>query len=268
MIFYTSKLFTRNWKSSKDIKALILLIHGLGDHSGRYEYLVKYLTKWGAHITAIDLHGHGKSSGKRGHIPSYNLVFNDISNAIIKLKKVNNTLPVFLYGHSMGGNLVINYSLRENSNINGIIASSPAIRPAFTSSTLKLMLAKILYPIYPSLTLNSGLELTGISRDKSIIEAYKNDPLVHSHVSIRLALDILKNGEWALENSQKLKIPGLILHGDKDILTDHDASKTFANKSSVCKFNSFKGGYHELHNDIDKEIVFSKITDWLSEVIA
>ena len=79
----------------------------------------------------------------------------------------------------------------------------------------------------------------------------------------RLGLD----GEWALEKSQKLKIPGLILHGDKDILTDHDASKTFANKSSVCKFNSFKGGYHELHNDIEKELVFSSIVDWISNII-
>ena len=265
---YKSKLFSSNWQSKQNTKAQILLIHGLGDHSGRYKHLVEYLTKWGADITAFDLYGHGKSIGKRGHINSYNIIMDEINYYLSKIKQENSNQPVILYGHSMGGNIVLNFCLKNSPNINAVIASSPAIHPAFKSSMLQLTLAKILYPIFPSLTIKNSLNLNTISRDKAIIEDYKKDPLVHNQISIKLGLDIIKHGEWALENSHKLHIPGLIIHGDKDEITDHDASQTFSNNSTNCTFKSFKDGYHELHNDIDKELVFSKISNWISTIIS
>ena len=267
MIRYKSKLFSSNWKSKQSTKVQILLIHGLGDHSGRYKHLVDHFTKWGADITAFDLYGHGKSIGKRGHISSYSILMDEINYYLDKIKEENSNQPVILYGHSMGGNIVLNYCLKNSPSINGMIASSPAIRPAFKSSSIQLTIAKILYPILPSLTINNRLNLYNISRDKAIIQKYKDDPLVHNQVSVKLGLDILKHGEWVLENSNRLHIPGLIIHGDKDEMTDHDASQTFSNNSTNCTFKSFKGGYHELHNDIEKELVFSNITDWISTII-
>ena len=256
-------LFQQCWKTEHPAKAQILLIHGLGDHSGRYSHLVNFLNNWGANITAIDLQGHGKSPGKRGHFHSYDSVMDDIENALQQLQREDDSLPVFLYGHSMGGNLVLNYCLSKNPQIQGVIATSPALRPTFKPPIYKTLPAKILYPILPGFTVPNGLDLKGVSRDHSVIDAYKNDPLVHDRISVQLAVDLLESGEWALENAHLLQLPALLIHGDVDSLTHHDTTKAFAQKSASSTFVSFPGAYHELHNDIDKEKAFERIAEWL-----
>ena len=258
-------LFQQCWKTEHPEKVQLLLIHGLGDHSGRYSHLVSFLNNWGASITAIDLQGHGRSPGKRGHFLSYDSVLDDIENVLQGLQREDNPAPVFLYGHSMGGNLVLNFCLRKNPQIQGVIATSPALKPAFNPPIYKTLPAKILYPFLPGLTVPNGLDVTGVSRERSVIDAYYNDPLVHDRVSVQLAMDLFESGKWALENAPLLQLPALLLHGDADTLTHHDSTKAFAQKSNASTFVSFPGAYHELHNDIDKEKAFEKIAEWLDK---
>ncbi|MDP6936456.1 MAG: alpha/beta hydrolase [Candidatus Marinimicrobia bacterium] len=260
-------LFQQAWKTKLPTKAHVLLIHGLGDHSGRFSHLVNFLNNWGANLTAIDLQGHGKSPGKRGHFHSYNSVMDDIERTLQKLQREADSLPVFLYGHSMGGNLVLNYCLRKCPQIKGVIATSPALKPAFKPPLYKTLPAKILYTILPGFTVPNGLDLTGVSREPSVIDAYKNDPFVHDRISVQLAVDLLDSGKWALENAHLLQLPALLLHGDADTLTHHDATKAFAQKSDSSTFESFTGAYHELHNDLDKEKVFDTIVEWLEKQV-
>ncbi len=261
----SQSLFQQSWKTEQQAKAHLLLIHGLGDHSGRYTHLINFLMTWGANLTAIDLQGHGKSPGKRGHFLSYNSVMDDIDYTLQSLQEENDGLPTFLYGHSMGGNLVLNFCLRKKPNISGVIAASPALKPAFTPPWYKILPAKILYTLLPQLTIPNGLDLMGVSRDQSVIEAYTKDPLVHDRISVQLAVDLLESGKWALDNAHKLQLPALLLHGDADSLTHHDSTESFTNNNKQAIFESFRGAYHELHNDWDKEEVFLKIGKWLEK---
>lgn len=259
------ELFIQDWSPEDDIKAVCILVHGLGDHSGRYTHLVKFLIESGIKVGAFDLRGHGRSQGKRGHSHSYNHLMDDIGLVLSHLWNVNPNLPVFLYGHSMGGNLVINYALRKQSDLVGVISASPALRPAFEPPALKIKAGRILYSILPSLTLNNELDLSGVSRDDTVITAYKADPLVHDRLSARLVIDLLDSGEWALDQAAKFSVPLLLMHGTDDKLTSHDVSHEFSQKTENCTFYSFSGLYHELHNEPEKDQVFTVIGEWLDE---
>ena len=192
----------------------------------------------------------------------------DIENVLTYFKNLNYGVPVFLYGHNMGGNLVINFILKRKAYMEGINAASPALRPAFEPLTLKIKGGRLLYSILQSLTLNNELDLAGVSRDEAVISAYKTDPLVHDRLSTHLVIGLLDSGEWALENAEQFVLPLLMLHGSDDRLTSHDASREFSEKTDNCSFYSFKGLYHELHNEPEKDQVFAVILEWMKDWIA
>ena len=245
----------------------IILIHGLGEHSGRYSILIEDFNKRNISVFAMDTRGHGQSSGKRGHSPSYLQLLDDIELFIEYVKKECPTQIFYLYGHSMGGHLVINYSLLKNTHfIKGIIATSPALRPAFTPPFLKIVLGKIFQKFIPSVTLNNGLDIDGVSRNADVIKAYENDPLNHDQLSILLGIELLKYGESALEDSKVPTLPMIIFHGKKDRLTSYIASKAFAEKNgSKVEFIGFENAYHEIHNEPEREQLFENIITWINK---
>ena len=249
-------------------KGIIVLVHGMGEHSGRYEKnLIPAFNTAGFGVIAFDHFGHGKTIGPRGHNPGYEAVLNSVQKMIEKAKELCNDKPVFLFGHSMGGNVVINYALRRPDEINGVIASSPFLKLAFEPPAWKLTLAKLFKKIAPGIAISSGLEVEAISRDAKIVEDYKNDKLNHDKVSPNFSLVFMETGEWALKNAHRLKIPMLLLHGTADRLTNFEASKQFAGKSDKVTFKSYEGGYHELHNDLCKEEELKDLLDWLNKHI-
>ena len=261
------ELFIQDWAPEIDCRALIVLVHGLGDHSNRYSHLIQFLTDNAVKVCSFDQRGHGRSQGKRGHSPTYQHLLDDIEIILEHSKNLNPGLPVFLYGHSMGGNLVINFALRHKPKITGVISASPALRPAFEPPTLKIKAGRILYNILPSITLSNELDLRGVSRDKTVISEYNQDPLVHDRLSARLAVDLLDFGEWALDNAAQFPLTLLIMHGTDDRLTCHAASQNFSQSYSKCRFNSFTGLYHELHNEPEKDQVFEVIGKWIDKRI-
>ena len=257
-------LFVRDYSVKKSSK-VILLIHGLGEHSGRYLSLIQEFNDKNISVFTVDIRGHGKSEGKRGHSPFYKQLINDIQYFI---HHVTNKIPnqqYFLYGHSMGGNLVINYSFKKDKKINGIIATSPCIKPEIYPSEIKLFFAKLVQKIVPSLTLSNGLDISGISRNSQVIENYTNDPLIHDRVSVQLALDIISSGIYALENAKDITIPVLIVHGKNDRLTSYNSSEELVRNSGAnIKFIGFKQAYHEIHNEPEKEELLRNIFDWIN----
>ena len=168
----------------------------------------------------------------------------------------------------MGGNLVINYSLRKPlDNIDGIIAYFPALQTTFKPPKLKLILGNIFKKLFPSLTLNNELDINGISRNPDIIEDYRNDPLNHDRLSIQLGLDLLISGEFALEKANLINIHTLILHGKKDRLTSFDSSKKISESAGDnVNFIGFENAYHELHNEPDKDQLFIIVNNWLNSI--
>lgn len=252
-----------------DPKAIICLIHGMGEHSGRYTHVAKYFNDHQISFYTMDLRGHGRSQGKRGHMSSYESMMQDIALLIETAALQNTGVPIFLYGHSMGGNLVLNYGIRSGEGICGIIATSPYLRRGFELPIWKIKLATILKRVFPSLSQSTGLDVNFLSKDKRNIEAYAKDPLVHDKITPAFFVEIEKAGRYALQNAANLKVPTLLVHGSADKITDPLASAAFArNNVEKCTFKLLQGGYHELHNDDEKDVLFTEVLSFIHNIIA
>jgi len=263
-----TKLYGSYFKP-QNIRAVIVLIHGMGEHFGRYiDHVIPHFYNNSIAVIAYDQFGHGKTKGKQGHNPGFEKVLDCVTVVINKSKEVFGNNPTFLYGHSMGGNVVINYVLRRKHQLKGIIATSPFLKLAFEPPVWKLKIAKVLLKIAPSLTMGNELDVTAISRDKNEVTKYINDPLVHDKVSPNYSILFIETGQWAIENANSLKTPLLLMHGTGDKLTNYNASQEFAkNAGSIVTLKLYEGAYHELHNDIVKNEVLDEMTTWLNKEI-
>ncbi len=259
-------LLGRAWISKETSpRGIVHLVHGLGEHSGRYAHVGECLTEAGYTLAAFDLRGHGLSGGKRGHAPGIPVVMKDIARFLEESEtRFGADLPRFLYGHSLGGSLVINYGLRRKPDLAGVIATSPALATAFAPPKAKVTLGKIMSNILPGLQMNNGLETTALSRDKAIVTAYQNDVLVHNKLSAQLGIDLLESGQFALDNATSWNMPLLLMHGTADRITSHKASKQFAKAAGdAVELVLWEDYYHETHNDLGKENVIKKMITWL-----
>lgn len=263
------KLYGRRWEPAGEAKAVICLVHGLGEHSGRYEHVADAFTRDGFALFACDLRGHGKSEGKRGHAPSYKLLMSDIFQCLEKAKQDHPHLPQFLYGHSLGGNLVIQYALRKPSDLAGVIASSPLFRPAFTPPSWKTALLGTVAGLCPTLSLSNEIDIHALSQDPDIVRTYRDDPLVHDRVSLRLAKNMLMAGEWNRTHAADIPCPLLLMHGEADRITSAQASREFAaTANDLCTVKLWPGLYHELHNEPQQQQVLTRISSWIKLTLA
>lgn len=262
-------LFAQCWKPKAKAQAVIALVHGLGEHSGRWAYWAGNFCNKNIAVLAMDLRGHGHSSGKKGHTPSYGMLMNDVELLINKAKELFPGVPVIPYGHSMGGNLVLNYVLRNTTDESSCIITSPWLKLSFDVPRAKLLAGKIVRGIYPSFSQPSGLVADNLSRDKNVVQNYINDPLVHQKISITLFSSVYNNGLWAIHQAGNLNIPCLLMHGGQDQITSPAGSEEF-NKANPEKITLkiWEGAYHELHNEPEKEEVFNYIFNWLKPHIS
>jgi acylglycerol lipase len=260
---YKTDFYGRVWEAKKT-QAVVVLVHGMAEHSGRYQHVAKKLTDNHFSVVAFDHFGHGKTTGKRGHNPSFDAVLESVSKTIEKAKELFPNKPVFLYGHSMGGNAVINYVLRKKTTLKGLIATSPFLKLAFVPPKIKLTIGKLLQKIAPSITMGNELDANDLSRDKIEVDKYINDPLVHDKISPNFSLTFIKTGRWAIENAHKLRTPSFLLHGTNDKIIDYKGSQEFANNADITTLKLYKGGYHELQNDLCKEEMLQDVVNWLN----
>ena len=242
----------------------------MGEHSGRYaDFVVPQLFAAGYSVIAFDQFGHGLTEGKRGHCPNYEAVLNSVENLLSKSNEyLGSNLPTFLYGHSMGGNVVSNYLLRKESHVKGAVISSPMYRLAFDPPAWKLIAGKLMRNIYPAFQERTGLDASAISRDRAAVEKYINDPLVHDKITVNFSLPFFEAGEYAIENAKAMKVPALLIHGTKDALTDYKGSEAFAqNAGKEVSLKLYTDGYHELHNEPNKEAVLTDVITWLDKQV-
>ena len=262
-------IYAQGWwpepQNNKPLKGIILLMHGLGEHSARYQHVAEFFTHYNFAVLACDRSGHGKSGGKRGHIAKYEYVFDDIVKLHSEASRRHSNVPVFLYGHSMGGGIVLDYILhKKHSGLKGAIVTGPLLEPAFKPPSVLLFIGKIMRSIYPGFSQNNQLDLQQISRDELVVEAYSKDPLVHSKITSETSIGMLSSGENSLRTVNKINIPLLITHGDKDGLTSHLASEKFAQKASGdVQLKIWEGLFHELHNEPEKMEVLEYIYQWI-----
>ncbi len=258
------KIYGRYWAPGKDVKGVVCLVHGMGEHCNRYDFVGKFFSDNGIALVAYDQRGHGKSEGKRGHTPSYEHLLQDVDVLIRKAKELFPEKPIILYGHSLGGNIVLNYVMRKKPNLKGVIASSPYLKLAFEPPAFKVKLGQWMKNIYPALSQPTGLDAKAISRIPEEVRKYEEDPLVHDKITAMMFTCTHDAGLRALANPQELDLPLLIFHGTADRLTSYNASKEFAGKvKGDVTFKSFEGAYHETHNDLCRNEVLAMLKEWV-----
>ena len=247
----------------ENLRAVVILVHGLGEHVQRYTNWAGLFNERMIGFAGVDLPGHGRSDGKRGHIKNFSLTDEMTDILLNECRKTFPGVPLFLYGHSLGGGIVLDYLIRKDPKIRGAIVTSPWLRLAFEPDPSKVKMAAFMKKIFPSLIQPSGLVVEHISHDQKVVDDYKNDPLVHGKISVSLFNIAVKAAKFTLENPSSLKVRTLLLHGSDDKICSPEGSREFASGSSKTDLKIFEGGYHELHNESFKIEVFNYIVKWL-----
>jgi alpha-beta hydrolase superfamily lysophospholipase len=258
-------IFASEWKPDRPANGVIVLVHGIGEHIGRYEHVAKMFADNQYAFISSDLIGHGKSGGQRGHADSFDDFYDQITwmlqEAVIRYP----ALPVFLYGHSLGANLVLRYIEQMMPPVAGAIVTSPALEVTRVPP-VKLAIGKLMYRLYPRFSMTNSLDTTGLSHDENVVNAYLNDPLVHPRVSARLGLDLIGSSKLINDQRAAIKIPLLILHGELDRLVKVTSTREFVGQmDGRVKYFEIPGGFHELHNEPDKQEIFNIWLKWLDD---
>lgn len=260
-------IFYRQYKANPE-KARMVIAHGLGEHSGRYLNVINRLVPKGISIFAPDFCGHGKSDGKRGHVLSFGDYLENLYSMFgVAVKEKKPGMKCFLLGHSMGGLIAINYAIRRQETIDGLIISSPSLGVAVKVPAVKAVLGKAMSSIWPGLSLNNELDASKISHDEKVVAAYKNDPLVHDRVTARWFTEFLSAMENANNQVSKIKVPFLMQIAGDDHLVNAAASKSFFEKlSSKDKtLHVYDGLYHEIFNEKeeDRKLAIDDLENWI-----
>ena len=260
-------LKTKSWIIDNP-KAVICLVHGFGEHISRYEHVGQFFNENGYAVFGFDLRGHGESGGKRGHTPTYEAYLDDIQLFINAVKLQYKNTPMFLYGHSMGGNLVLNYLIKRTPSVFGIITTGPWIQLAFAPKPLMLTLGKMMRSILPAFSQPSGLVREHLSRDPSVVAANRNDKLINLQITASAGMGITDAATFLNTYEGSLPVPTLIMHGGDDLITSQPASEAFAKRiKGDVTYRKWEGMYHEIHNEFDKIAVLNYTLDWLNKKI-
>ena len=261
------KLYYQSWHPEKKVKGVVVIVHGLGGHSGKYTNMISHLVDRNFAVYGFDQRGNGRSPGQRGYINSWTELRSDLAAFLQLVKTETKDYSCFLLGHSLGAAVVLDYGLRaENpqSHLQGIIAMAPALG-AVGVPPWRLFLGRILSQIYPRFSLDLGIDLSASSRDPQVIEAYKQDTLRHTRGTARLSTEFTKTIAWINDHVQEWQLPLLILYGGEDQVTLPQSnylffeSITFADK----EIKEYPESYHELQSDLNYKEVLEDIEDWL-----
>jgi lysophospholipase len=260
------KIFRQSWLPSKP-RATVVLVHGLGEHSGRYQHVAEALVDAGFAVYALDHRGHGKSEGPRALIDRFSNAVADIDQLVDFAKREQRGKPIFLLGHSMGGALSLSFALKHGAKLNGLILSGPAVALDGAPPFMK-PISKLLSMFAPKLGM-FGIDPSLVSRDQAMVDAYANDPLnAHGKVPARTLGEIVKFVEWLPGGLPMIKLPLLVMHGSADKLAGVSGSEMVVNRvSSKDKaLKVYDGFYHEIFNEPikDRAKVLKDMTGWIS----
>ena len=262
------RLRTQTWKPHDDCRAVLALTHGHGEHSGRYNHVGQRLSAAGYALYAYDLRGHGKSGGPRGHIPSYATLLDDLQLILDQARQENPGKKRFLYGHSLGGQITLNFALSRQTDVSGVIVSAPWLRLVYQPPPWKVFLAQALPNIWPTLTMSTELDTAvKMSHDEAHLNSLPDLNLTHAFMSARLGGSALEWAGYALTHASEFTLPLLILHGEADGVIGIGGSEQFCAqaRSTDKTLKRYAGLYHEVHNETEREKVFQDMLDWLDQ---
>lgn len=258
-----NKVYAVEWPV-ENAKAVVGLIHGLGEHCRRYDEMAAWYNQRGIALVGYDRQGFGRSEGQKGYAKDYREYVDEIARLLISCEKRYPDLPVFLYGHSMGGQLLLRYLIRRHPQISGAIVSGPHIREAFKPNSILVALGKMLRNLYPTFTQENQLDTSLLSRTPTVKPAYDADPYVHGKITSRTGIDMLENAATLNEYAGGVKVPTLIIHGEADGVTSHQGSQDFAKRNPEnLTLKIWPELYHELHFEPEREQVYQYVLQWM-----
>jgi len=262
------ELFFQEWTVPSP-NALLVVVHGLGEHSGRYDNLLDAVSGSGVSVCACDNRGFGRSAGKKGCISSFADYVDDQKIFIDMLKSANPKIPILVLGHSLGGLIVFKYVLEYGFSVSGVILSSPAFIFKGRIAGWKKAMAKLLSAVKPDFSLSADSDFAGLSHDLEYIASCKNDPLLHNMVSARLYTEFMKTSSECMSRAFEFNSPILIFHGNADPIIDYKGSETvFERLSSHDKeIRIFDGLFHKAMNEIpeERQKVLAVVAAWVKK---
>lgn len=260
------ELFYQKW-TANEVRGVVVIAHGLGDHSSRYQHLLDQMAGTGVSFYALDHRGHGRSQGKKGHILSFKEYIDDLDILVQMAHSENSQLPLMLLGHSMGGVIALQYALNHSQAIDGLILSSAGLIPILDAPLWQQKLVSIMSPIFPGLLIPNGLKATGLSHDQAVVDDYLKDQLVHNKVSMRWFTEFISAGQEALQRAGEITMPLLIIHGQDDPIVDYRGSEQLMEQASSADktLYIFEGLLHETMNETltRRQEVLDKVGQWI-----
>ena len=264
-------LFLHDWPHAAP-RGTVLIVHGLGEHGGRYAHVAAQLNAWGWRVMAHDHRGHGRSGGERGRIASDDALQRDLS-LVIDAARAGSTGPLLLLGHSMGGLIAARFVAEGlqaapapwHREVDGLVLSSPALRIGMNGFQ-KLLLAT-LGPLAPNLAVANGLDPSWVSRDPAVVAAYVADPLVHDRITPRLTRFIVDGGEFVRGVAPRWRVPTLLMWAGSDRCVAPSGCAEFAAAApkAVLQAQVFEPLYHEIFNEPEQAQVFMRLQAWLQQ---
>lgn len=258
-----TQLTWRAWPAPEaPARATVLIVHGLGEHSGRYEHVAQRLRSWGFAVAGYDHRGHGRSQGPRGGLRHAHDMLSDLA-AVVDHLRAHGAAPLILLGHSMGGLVVGRFVADALRPVDGLVMSSPALDIGL--STLNRGLLAASHALAPNLQVPNGLNPAFVSHDEAVVQAYVDDPLVHDKVTARLVRFMVDGGVRVRERAGQWSVPTLLMWAGADKLVAPAGSAAFAERAPkhAAHCHRFDHMYHEIFNEPDNEAVFEVLEHWL-----
>jgi len=260
-----AKIHFCEWKPEKPA-AVLCLVHGIGEYAARYDHVGAYLKNRNIALIGFDLRGHGLTTGKRGHAAPRDLILDDIDDLIRVAADNFDGLPLYLYGHSMGGNIVLDYREkgRLRNSVKGYVVTAPWLILVKKIPSAMIAAVTAIAAIKPDLIIDTGLQAVNISTVKAEVEKYLHDPLIHHKISVRTAIDGIRAADRLLNSPASAGSPLLLMHGSQDRICSVEGSRRIRDKEDGnCTFVEWEGLYHEIHNERNGSQVLDAIADWI-----
>jgi alpha-beta hydrolase superfamily lysophospholipase len=264
------ELYYQSWRPESDARAVVALVHGVGEHSGRYANVVGPLVEDGYAVYGYDQRGHGHSPGPRVHIDRWTEYRDDLGACLCVVAEQAPDRPVVVYGHSMGALVVLDHLLEGPRGLAGGIVSGVPLEPAGIGSPFLIAVARVLSGVRPRHSLDLGLDAGALSRDPQVVAAYRADPLVTPRATVRWGTESLDTVRRVKEGMTRIDVPLLVLHGEADRLNLAEGARTLFEAVSYPDktLRIYPGVYHEPHNDVGYEQVVADVREWLARVTA
>ena len=247
---------------------LVVILHGFADHSERYRQLIEHLASQGAVVYAYDMRGNGQSDGQRGHVMRYQELVDEL-DAFLKIAYAAEPgLERVIYAHSTGAILALTYVYNHPDAADRLILSAPCLILTVAAPAAKVFIGKVFSSVLPKVTLQAGFDPGAVSRDPAVVEANKEDPLVTQAITTRFYTEVYgKAMPAAFKRIEDDKLPTLVIQGTGDKLVSPTVADEFERRVPSAGIRRYEGGYHESHNDIQREEVFADVDAWLSRAV-